>query len=144
MPRMLCVLALVEVKDTLLKVNPVVLCDAAAKFTAVAVKIIVEVPALKVSPVFIVVSNTDPPELNVTVDDPRLIVRVLEVLDDKNVAVTLKLLVVKVPRVSVMALEDVSASPRVMVMPTSLIVIGPTVFPAVVSVPVALNVIPPL
>ena len=40
-------------------------------------------------------------ELNVTVLLPRLIVRVLLLLDDRDAAVTLKLLVVKVPDVMV-------------------------------------------
>ena len=71
---------------------------------------------------------------------PRLIVRVLVLLDDRDVAVTLKLLVVKVPWVTVSAPEDVRASPSVTVIPEPLTVTGPIVLPAVVSVPVALSV----
>jgi hypothetical protein len=47
-----------------------------------------DVPALNVSPVF-VVNVTDAAALNVTVLLPRLIVRVLLLLDDRDDAVTL-------------------------------------------------------
>lgn len=82
--------------------------------------------------------------LNVTVDDPRLIVRALLLLEDRIVAVTLKLLVVKVPCVTVIVPEDVSASPSVTVIPEPSIVTGPSVLPALVNVPVPFSVIVPL
>ena len=70
---------------------------------------IVEVPAFNVSPV-----ETDAAKLlevvHVTVLLPRLIVRVLELLDDRLVVVTLKLLVVKTPLVIVIVVDTVSAS----------------------------------
>lgn len=56
----------------------------------VLVKIICEVPALKVR--FVEVANAATPTplaLNVTVELPRLIVRVLVLLDDRDAAVTL-------------------------------------------------------
>ena len=56
----------------------------------------VDVPALKVRFVFVEKLITVPP-LNVTVELPRLIVRVLLLLDDRAVGLTAKLLVVKVP-----------------------------------------------
>jgi hypothetical protein len=112
-------------------------------FGAVPEQIIVEVPALKVRFVF-VPKDIGVVLLNVTVDDPRSIVRVLLLLEDREVAVTLKLLVVKVPWVRVIAPEDVSASPSVTVIPEPSIVTGPSVFPALVSVPVELIVNVPL
>ena len=68
-----------------------------------------DVPALKVNPV-LVEKTTGVKLLNVTTLLPRLIVRVLLLLDDRDVAVTLKLLVVKVPSVMVSAPLRVSAS----------------------------------
>jgi hypothetical protein len=82
--------------------------------------------------------------LNVTVLLPRFIVRTLLLVEVKTEAVTLKLLVVKVPWVSVISPDDVKASPNVTVIPAPLIVNGPIVFPAVVSVAVAFNVSVPL
>jgi hypothetical protein len=101
-----------------------------------------DVPALKVRPV--IVEKLIPLKLdNVTVLLPRLIVRVLLLLDDRDDAVTLKLLVVKVPAVTVTAPEDVRASPRVTVKPLALTVIGPSVLPAEVSVPVpVIDIVP--
>lgn len=81
--------------------------------------------------------------LNVTVELPRLIVRVLLLLDDRPVAVTSLLLVVKVPWVTVIAPEDVSGSPSVTVIPDPFMVTGPSVFPALVSVPVPMNCMVP-
>ena len=78
-------------------------------------------PALKVKFV-ITVGAKEAFVVNVTVDDPRLIVRVLELLDDSCVAVTLKLLVVKVPAVSVMAPEHVNVPPRLNVAAAALMV----------------------
>ena len=49
---------------------------------------ILEVPALKVKFVFVEVAHGLLP-VSVTVDDPRLIVRVLLLLEDRIVAVTL-------------------------------------------------------
>ena len=51
--------------------------------------LICDVPALKVSPVVTVVVNVVVVNVNVTVLLPRLIVRVLLALDDRDVAVTL-------------------------------------------------------
>ena len=50
---------------------------------------IVEVPALKVNPVFVAKLTAVPVPVNVTVELPRLIVRVLLLLDERDVAVTL-------------------------------------------------------
>ena len=80
------------------------------------VQVMVDVPALKVKFEFVPKSTGAKP-LNVNVDDPRLIVRVLLLLEDRSVAVTLKLLVVKVPCVTVIVPEDVNASPSVTVIP---------------------------
>ena len=106
---------------------------------------IVDVPALSVKLVDVPKATTEELfALNVTVLLPKLIVRALLLLDDSCVAVTLKLLVVKVPWVRVIAPDDVKASPNVTVIPAPLIVNGPIVFPAVVSVAVAFNVSVPL
>ena len=103
-----------------------------------------EVPALNVRVAFPFVKSTGLVPLNVTVELPKLIVRVLLLLDDRDVAVTLKLLVVKVPLVTVIEPDDVSASPSVTVIPDPLIVTGPSVLPPLVSVPVAFRVNVPL
>ena len=71
---------------------------------------IVDVPALNVSPVCVEKLITAPVPVNVTVLLPRLIVRVLLLLDDRDAAVTLKLLVVKVPAERLMSPEHVRAS----------------------------------
>ena len=63
-----------------------------------------------------------PAILNVTVLLPRLIVRVLLLLEDRDDAVTLKLLVVKVPAVRVMIPEQVNVPPRLSVAAAALIV----------------------
>ena len=104
-------------------------------------KLIWDVPALKVKPVIRVVNQTETPEpLNVTVLLPRLIVRVLLLLDDRDMAVTLLLLVVKVPCVTVTDELDVRASPRVSVIPDPDTSIPQRVCPALVRVPVPLNI----
>jgi hypothetical protein len=103
----------------------------------------IDVPALKVKFEFAKKSTGVEP-LNVNVDDPRLIVRVLLLLEDREVAVTLKLLVVNVPCVTVSVPEDVNASPSVTMIPDPLIVTGPSVLPALVNVPVPLNVVVPV
>ena len=69
-----------------------------------------EVPALNVRPVLVPKLTAVPVPLNVTVLLPRLIVRVLVLLDARPVAVTLKLLVFSVPRVTVIELDVVNAS----------------------------------
>ena len=100
----------VPVRLTLLNVTPVKFpLDPPVKITPLAVAVRVDVPALKVKPV-VVAKLTGVPPLNVTVELPRLIVRVLLLLDDRDVAVMLKLLVVKVPLVTVMLLVVVKAS----------------------------------
>ena len=104
----------------------------------VAEQTMLEVPALKVSPV-LVKKLTGVVLLNVTVELPRLIVRVLLLFEISCVAVTLKLLVVKVPAVTVNGLEDVKASARVTV--TAFIVVLPSVVPEDVTVLVLINVI---
>ena len=63
---------------------------------------IVDVPAFKVR--FVLVVNTGEFDDVVTVLDPRLIVRTLLLLDDKEPAVTLKFLVSNVPLVTVRVL----------------------------------------
>ena len=78
-------------------------------FGAAPEQIIVEVPALKVRFVF-VPKDIGAVLLNVTVLLPKLIVRVLLLLDDSCVAVTLKLLVVKVPPEIVIEPDDAKAS----------------------------------
>jgi hypothetical protein len=60
--------------------------------------------------------------VNVTVDDPRLIVRVLLLLEDRAVALTALLLVVKVPAVKVIDPEQVNVPPRLSVAAAALIV----------------------
>ncbi len=83
--------------------------DPKATVVPDAVQTIEDVPALKVKPVVKLFARALAP-LNVTVDDPRLIVRVLELLEFICVAVTLKLLVVKVPLITKIAADDVKAS----------------------------------
>ena len=96
-----------------------------------------EVPALKVKFVF-VAKATGAAALNVTVELPKLIVRALVVEDDKIVAVTLKLLVVKVPLKTVILVEQVKASPNVTTPPVELLnMVERIVLPPVVNVPVA-------
>ena len=85
-------------------------------------KTIVDVPALNVIPVVVLNCTTEPEPLNVTVLLPRLIVRVLLLLDDRDVAVTLKLLVVNVPAVRRIAPEQVNVPPRLNVAAAALIV----------------------
>ena len=79
-----------------------------------------------------------PALVNVTVLLPRLIVRVLLLLDDRDAAVTLKLLVVKVPLVCVIFETSVKASCSVHVAvlapDTPNIRPAPNVFPADVTV----------
>jgi hypothetical protein len=60
--------------------------------------------------------------LSVTVELPKLIVRTLKLLDESCVAATAKLLAVKVPAVSVIALVQVKFPPRLNVAPEALIV----------------------
>jgi hypothetical protein len=110
MPLTVAVPAVVLVKETLLKVTPTF--DPAAIVGLVAVKTILEVPALNVRFVFVIKLIAPLAALNVTVLLPRLIVRVLLLLDDRDVAVTLKLLVVKVQAVTVIVLVQVSASAK--------------------------------
>ena len=78
-------------------------------------------PALKVSPVLVVKLTTIKP-VNVSVELPRLIVRVLLLFELSCVAVTLKLFVVKVPWVSVTIEEQVNVPPRLNVAAEALIV----------------------
>ncbi len=80
-------------------------------------KTMLDVPALNVSPVCVEKLIAAPVPVNVTVLLPRLIVRVLLLLEDREVAVTLKLLVVKVPWVRVSAVVTVSASLKDNVVP---------------------------
>ena len=96
---------------------------------------IVDVPALNVRPVDVAQAMLLE-VLNVTVDDPRLIVRVLELLDDRDDAVTLKLLVVKVPFVIVIVPEETNASCSVYVPPVAKNSVFGSVFPAVVMLKV--------
>jgi hypothetical protein len=81
---------------------------------------IVDVPAFKVR--FVLVVNTGEFDDVVTVLDPSVIVLTLLLLDDKDVAVTLKLLVVKVPWVRVIAPVQVNVPPRLSVAAEALIV----------------------
>lgn len=123
-PLMLCVPDPAPENVMLLKVTagPAML-PARIPEPSVSLIIIVDVPAFKVK--FVVVPNAITPVLfsvNVTVELPRLIVRVLLLLDDRDVAVTLLLLVVKVPWVSVIAPEQVKVPPRLNVAADALIV----------------------
>jgi len=102
-------------------------------------KTIVDVPALNVIPVVSLNCTTEAEPLRVTVLLPRLIVRVLVVLDTRDVAVTLKLLVVKVPAVMVIELLEVNASARVT--ETAFIVVAPSVLPEDVIVLLFINVV---
>jgi hypothetical protein len=82
--------------------------------------------------------------LNVTVDDENTMLLRLVILELSSEAVKLYPAVSNVPWLTVIVPEDVSASPSVTVIPDPLIVSGPIVFPAVVSVDVALIVNVPL
>jgi hypothetical protein len=84
-------------------------------------------------------------ELSVTTEDPRLTDLTFAVPETKDPAVTAKLEVTKEPCEKVIILVDVlSESARVTVIPEPLIVTPLKVLPAVVSVPVPVNVIVPL
>jgi len=85
------------------------------------VALIVDVPALKVRLVE-VLNAIGAEALNVTVLLPRLIVRVLLLLEDRAVALTALLLVVNVPAVKVIAPEQVNVPPRLSVAAAALIV----------------------
>jgi hypothetical protein len=127
-----CVEPLVLVKLTLLKV-----CEPPAKVALAFVSTMLDVPALNVRFVFVMKLTAPDDALNVTVELPKLIVRVLLLLDDRDVAVTLKLLVVSVPLVTVIEPEDVKASLNVQVaveMPVNPKPVAPSVFPEVVIV----------
>ena len=114
---------MVEVIDTLLNVRPDPPPLIPPVITALEPEqIIVEVPALNVRLVFVPVLTAVAVVVNVTVELPRLIVRVLLLLDESCVAVTLKLLVVKVPVVKVIAPEQVNVPPRLNVAADALIV----------------------
>jgi hypothetical protein len=65
-------------------------------------------------------------------------------LEEKALAVKLKLLALNVPAVSAAVPLEVKASPRVTVMPTPLTVTAANVLPADVIVPVPLIVIVPV
>jgi hypothetical protein len=86
----------------------------------VLVQIIDDVPALNVK--FVVVNKSATTSLNVTVLLPRLIVRTLLLLENMDNAVTLKLLVVKIPWVKVITPEQVNVPPRLNVAAEALIV----------------------
>ena len=100
-----------------------------------------EVPALSVSPVESVKFKL---LLTVTVELPRLIVRVLLLFDDSVEVVTEKLLVVKVPWVTRTTVVVVNAPPKVTVTPAPFISKASSVFPAVVTVPVPATVRVPI
>jgi hypothetical protein len=99
--------------------------------------VIVEVPAVKVSPVE-VVRLTGVAPLNVTVDDPRLILRVLVLDEIKLAAVIAKLAVEKLPFVAVMLVVTVKALPNVHPPPTP----SNTTDPAVKVTPFVVTVLP--
>jgi hypothetical protein len=85
------------------------------------------------------------PEI-VTVDEPRFKALMFVPVDEKAPQVTAKLLVVKVPvnRLMARALAIDIASPRVSVMPAPSMLVVLNDLPAVVRVPVPVNVITPL
>ena len=85
-PPMLDAVVVVDVRDTLLNVRPSPPDDPTIMFPPAAVITILEVPALSVMPVL--VAAEIPPLVSVTVLLPRLIVRVLLLLDDRDPAVT--------------------------------------------------------
>jgi hypothetical protein len=128
---MVLVPAVVEVNETLLYVLPDPVNVWLSKFITID-----EVPALTVKPVEVVFQLP----LRVTVLEPKFIARVFEPVDVNPVAVTAKLLVVKVPFVTVTTPEDVKALPNVTVPAVASTVTAPSVLPPVVSVPVAVSV----
>ena len=107
-------------------------------------RLIWDVPALKVR--FVPVAKRIPDsEDSVTVLLPSAIVRVFVLDEDKAPAVTVKLAVSKNPCVTVKVLLLMfNASPSVTVMPEPLTVTPLNVLPAVVSVPVPVNITLPV
>ena len=116
------------------------------------VAINVDVPALKVNPV-VLVKSTGLPEAVVIVEDPKFIARVRVPVPKKlalaftSLQVILKLLVLNVPcdtatkgLVSVTALYTVNASPKLYVIPEPLTTIREKILPAVIKVPLPVNV----
>lgn len=135
-------MAVVLVNDTLLKTCP----DPPWRVGPTPpVKLIWDVPALKVRFVDVKKESAVPVLDKAMVLAPRLMVRVLVLDDDRKPAVTANPAVVKVPcvtfRVRVLML---SASPSVSVMPAPFTVTPLNVLPAVVSVPVPAKVIMPV
>lgn len=144
-----CVFAPVLVKEMLLKameLRP----TPGIMLALEPVKTIEEVPALNESPVLVEKFIPVPFMLNVTVELPRLIVRVLLVVDNRDEAVTLKLLVLKVPAKRLIAPETVKASAKSKTSPVPENVNNPNDFPllvmvagsAIVTVPVWVKVMP--
>jgi hypothetical protein len=81
----------------------------------------------------------------VTVLEPSVIVRAFVAFDENSPDVTLKFAVLNVPRATVSVLVPMfNAPPRVTVMPTPFTVTPLNVLPAVVSVPVPVNVTAPV
>lgn len=103
---MAAVVILALVHETLWKVTPVPIVRIAPALD----KFIVDVPALNVRFVCVAKFTTPLARLNVTVLLPRLIVRATVLLDVRDAAVTLKLLVVKVPALTLMLPVIVKAS----------------------------------
>lgn len=100
-------------------------------------------PALKVR--FVSIKLIPLNVVRVTVLLPRVIVLTPLTVDKSDPAVTAKFAVSNVPCVTVMALVEIfNASPSVTVMPELLTVTVLNVLPAVVSVPVPLNVTVPV
>ena len=131
-PVIVLVLAPVVVKDTLLNVSP-----PPANVGLAAEQVIVEVPAVSVK--FVAVVNTigvDP--LKVIADDPKLMLRVFELLDNKLAAVTAKFAVAKEPLVTVMFVVTVKALPNVQPPPTP----SKTIEPPVKVTPLVVMVLP--
>lgn len=121
----------VLVNETFRKVCP----EPPAKIALLLESVIWDVPALNVR--FVEFVNTIGVDaLKVTVELPRFIVRVLLLLEISEGEVTLKLLVVNVPKVTVIDVVLVKASDRdqVAVLETAPKIICPNVFPADVRV----------
>ena len=127
---------LVLVNWTLLKVTPNPPPATPLKIdTPLAVNKIVDVPALKVK--FVFVPNCVGFELvKVTVLLPKFIVRTFELFDTTEAAMTLKLFVLKVPKLNAKLFVTVKASLRdqLAVLETTPTLKPPSVFPAVVIV----------
>jgi hypothetical protein len=142
-PLIVLELAPVVVNETLWNASP-----PPANVGLAPEQVIVEVPAVKVSPVD-TENTTGVAPLNVTEDDPKDMLRAFVLLDNRLAAVTAKLAVAKAPFVTVTLPVTVSALPNVQPPPTPSNTTDPpvSVTPFVVTVwpvVVAANVMAPV